>query len=257
MRLKEAAGWNQTETDWLTLMRLAPESCFGLECEGALAATTTAVVYERKLAWIGMVLTDPDCRRRGFGRALMEHALAALAVRQVEWIKLDATDMGAPLYRALGFDQEGPIERWSRPAGPPSGSAVVQAAEWASLDGSAFGANRSAVLAALAPVGAASIAREAYAMGRPGSKAAYFGPCVSNSPDAARELLVWFLARHAHDPVYWDLLPANTEAVRLARAFGFEPLRRLVRMVRRGQPGAPPFEHDDARVFAVAGFEYG
>ncbi len=115
----------------------------------------------------------------------------------------------------------------------------------------------SAVLAALAPVGAASVAGKAYAMGRPGSKAAYFGPCVSNSPEAARELLVWFLTRHAHDPVYWDLLPSNTEAVRLARAFGFEPLRRLVRMVRRGQPGASPLEHDDTRVFAIAGFEYG
>jgi GNAT superfamily N-acetyltransferase len=257
MRLKEAAGWNQTDADWLTLTRLAPETCFGLECEGALVATTTAVLYERKLAWIGMVLTDPDYRRRGFGRRLMEHAIAALAARQVEWIKLDATEMGAPLYRELGFDEEAPIERWSRPAGAQTGSAVVQSANWLSLDRPAYGADRSALLAELAPLGAASIAGEAYSMGRPGSKAAYFGPCVSSSAEAARELLVWFLARHPVEPVYWDLLPANTEAVLLARAFGFEPLRRLVRMVRRGQPGAAPLERDDARVFAIAGFEYG
>ncbi len=257
MRLKEAAGWNQTETDWLSLMRLAPETCFGLECDGSLVATTTAVIYERKLAWIGMVLTDPDYRRRGFGRALMEHALAALAERQVEWIKLDATEMGARLYRVLGFDDEQPIERWCKPAGGSTGSAVIQAANWLSLDRPAFGADRSALLAELSPLGAASIAGEAYAMGRPGSKAAYFGPCVSRSPQGARELLVWFLACHAHEPAYWDLLPANTEAVRLARAFGFEPLRRLVRMVRRGRPGAAPPERDDARVFAIAGFEYG
>jgi ribosomal protein S18 acetylase RimI-like enzyme len=257
MRLKEAAGWNQTETDWLTLMRLAPETCFGLASEGALVATTTAVLYERKLAWIGMVLTDPDHRRRGLGRRLMEHALATLAVRQVEWIKLDATDMGARLYRELGFDDEGPIERWCGPAGGQTGSAVVQAANWLSLDRPAFGADRSALLAELAPLGAASIAGEAYAMGRPGSKAAYFGPCLSRSPEAARELLVWFLARCPREQVYWDLLPTNTEAVRLARAFGFEPLRRLVRMVRRGHPGAAPLKRDDARVFAIAGFEYG
>jgi len=257
MRLKEAAGWNQTETDWLTLMRVAPETCFGLEYEGILVATTTAVLYERKLAWIGMVLTDPNYRRRGFGRRLLEHALAALAVRQVEWIKLDATAMGAGLYRELGFDDEGPIERWSRPAGAHAGSAVVQPATWVPLDLPAFGADRSALLAAMAPLGAASIAGQAYAMGRPGSKAAYFGPCVTNSPEAARQLLIWFLARHPDEPVYWDLLPTNTEAVHLARTFGFEPLRRLTRMVRRGQPGAAPLERDDARVFAIAGFEYG
>jgi hypothetical protein len=70
-------------------------------------------------------------------------------------------------------------------------------------------------------------------------------------------LLVWFLGRHPGEPVYWDLLPTNTEAVLLARAFGFEPLRRLTRMVRRGQPGAAPLDRDDARVFAIAGFEYG
>jgi hypothetical protein len=238
-------------------MRLAPETCFGLEYEGVVVATTVAVLYERKLAWIGMVLTDPDYRRRGFGRRLLEHALAALAVRHVAWIKLDATEMGAGLYRELGFGDEGPIERWSTPAGAHAGSAVVHAVNWISLDRFAFGADRSALLAELAPLGAASIAGEAYAMGRPGSKAAYFGPCVSSSPEAARELLVWFLARHPDEPVYWDLLPTNPEAVHLARAFGFEPLRRLTRMVRRGQPDAAPLDRDDARVFAIAGFEYG
>ena len=28
MRLKEAAGWNQTEEDWLRLLRLEPRGCF-------------------------------------------------------------------------------------------------------------------------------------------------------------------------------------------------------------------------------------
>jgi hypothetical protein len=54
-----------------------------------------------------------------------------------------------------------------------------------------------------------------------------------------------------------DLLPANPEVVRLARACGFAPLRWLVRMVRRGVPGAASLVHDDSRVFGIAGFEYG
>src|ERR1017187_7701387 len=121
MRIKEAAAWNQTETDWHNLLRLAPETCFGLECDGVLAATVTAVCYERRLAWIGMVLTDPAHRRRGFARRLMEHAIEALTARQMEWIKLDATEMGAPLYRQLGFEPECGIERWGAAAAQAPG----------------------------------------------------------------------------------------------------------------------------------------
>ena len=258
MRIKEAAGWNQTETDWHNLLRLAPETCFGLECDGALAATATAVCYQRRLAWIGMVLTDPAHRRRGFARQLMEHAIEALTARQTEWIKLDATEMGATLYRQMGFEPEYGIERWGTIAGQaPRMRDLGWEEHCAALDRQAFGADRSELLGTLAPLGAAAIADEGYAMARPGSQAAYFGPCVSRSVEAAGELLAWFLARHPEELVYWDLLPANTEAVRLARAWGFVPLRRLVRMARRVLPGAAPVARDDAQVFAIAGFEYG
>ena len=258
MRIKEAAGWNQTETDWHNLLRLAPETCFGLECGGSLAASAAAVCYERRLAWIGMVLTDPAYRRRGFARQLMEHTVEALTARQMEWIKLDATEVGAPLYRELGFEPECEIERWGSTAAQAPGMPDLSwQGRCSALDRQAFGADRSQLLAMLAPLGAAAIADQGYAMARPGSQAAYFGPCVSRRPEAAAELLAWFLARHPREPVYWDLLPQNAEAVRLARASGFAPLRQLVRMVRPGVPGAPPLDHDDSQVFAIAGFEFG
>ncbi|HXM40126.1 MAG TPA: GNAT family N-acetyltransferase [Bryobacteraceae bacterium] len=239
--------------------------CFGVECGGFLAATATAVCYERRLAWIGMVLTDPAYRRRGFALRLMEHAIAALTARRMEWIKLDATEMGAPLYRHLGFEPECGVERWGASAAQAT---CIRGLTWrgqgSALDRQAFGADRSELLALLAPLGAADLADdkgngggESYAMARPGLHGAYFGPCVSREAGAAKELLAWFLSRHQGEPVCWDLLPSNTEAIRLARASGFAPLRRLVRMVRRGIPGAAPLVHDDSQVFAIAGFEYG
>ena len=256
LRIQHAAGWNQTETDWRNLMRLAPETSFGLECDGVLAATTTAICYERRLAWIGMVLTDPAHRRRGFARSLVEHALEVLGARGIEWIKLDATEMGAPLYGQLGFEPECAIERWSRTAGPaPATCHAEWSSEATSLDRQAFGADRSELLAMLEPLGAAA-REDAYAMARPGTQAAYFGPCVSRTPGAGRDLLRWCLTAHAAEPVYWDLLPDNTAAVSLAREFGFAPQRRLTRMVRRGMPAAP-LDHDDSMVYASAGFEYG
>ncbi len=259
MRIKQAAGWNQTETDWRNLLQLAPNTCFGLEYDGALAATATAICYGRKLAWIGMVLTDPEYRRRGFARRLVEHSVEALKARGIEWIKLDATDMGAPLYRQLGFADESYVERWQ--SVPKADSAAPEAATWPAgcvdLDGAAAGADRMTLLATLAPYGFAAVEGQGYAMARSGSRAAYLGPSVAGSPEVAGELLAGFLNKYAGELVFWDLLPANPEAGRLARALGFEPVRRLVRMVRRGVPGAPPLVNDDSKVFAIAGFEYG
>ena len=46
-------------------------------------------------------------------------------------------------------------------------------------------------------------------------------------------------------------------AAAIARESGFEPNRRLVRMVRRGPGSTDPIPHHDALVFGGAGFEFG
>jgi len=260
MRLNRAAGWNQTERDWARLMRLQPDGCFGLEAGGQVVATTTAYCYGRRLAWIGMVLTDPECRGRGCARRLMEHALAWLEGRGLAWIKLDATDMGRPLYLKLGFEDEAPVERWGlNPGGVAQASRPVSStgALPFDLDRRAFGADRAALLEDLARGEQAVLSESACAMGRPGANAAFFGPCVSRSAEDARTLLQWFLGAHPGEPVYWDILPENREAVRLAEEFGFVRRRRLVRQVRRGAADAAPLVRADEYVFAIAGFEYG
>jgi len=259
MRLKEAAGWNQTEADWRNLFELAAESCFGIECDGELRATTTAIRYGRELAWVGMVLTDPEYRGRGLARRLIEHTLEHLRREGVNWIKLDATAMGRPVYERLGFRDEAVIERWVRKPGAvrdhadSTGPFVLDAA----LDLEAFGADRRPLLRALATTESASIAGAGFAMGRAGSAASYFGPCVARSRDAARDLLAWFLAKHGEESVYWDILAANRDAGELARESGFERARELMRMTLAGVNGAPPLNKNDALVFAAAGFEYG
>jgi GNAT superfamily N-acetyltransferase len=258
MRLKEAANWNQTEEDWRNVMRLEPEGCFGLDCDGRLAASATAVRFGSDLAWIGMVLTDPAYRGRGFARRLMQHAIEYCVSRGVEWIKLDATDMGKPLYCSLGFEDECAIERWGRQPAPCDGPELPPMGEIPrGLDHQAFGADRTALLALLKQFESACGPWGGYAMGRPGSKAAYFGPCVSRSPEEARELLRWFLARHAGQMVFWDVLETNPAALELAREFGFAPLRKLWRQGLRGSGGARPFVHNDALTYGIAGFEYG
>ncbi len=258
IRLKDAAAWNQTAEDWQRVLAIEPEGCFGIDCDGTLAASATVVCYGADLAWIGMVLTLPEFRGRGLARKLMEHSIAYCERRGVGWAKLDATDMGAPLYAKLGFEPECAVERCLREPGPVSATgAIGQGEPDLRLDRRAFGADRGALLRELAAEGAAIIRGEAFAMGRPGSRAAFFGPCVSRSAESARRLLEWYLAAHPREPVFWDVLPENEASADLAKEFGFAPVRRLARMGRRIAPAAAPFECDNSLVFGIAGFEFG
>jgi len=254
MRLKETAGWNQTGQDWERLLELEPDGCFGLEQDGVLAAAATAVTYGEDLAWIGMVLTLPEFRGRGFARRLMERVVAFADSRGVRAIGLDATDMGIVLYRQFGFEGAGTVERWERPrsAGAVEGGDVGPWDPAVDLDRAAFGTGRDRLLASLARWEAASIPGLGYGMGRPGSKAAYFGPCVTRSAGAGDRLLRWFVARHPNEPVYWDILQGNREAAWLASQYGFRPVRQLTRMFR-----GSPIQGDESLVFAIAGLEYG
>lgn len=259
MRLKEAAHWNQTQQDWERMLSLEPQGCFGVVQDGVLAASATALTYGKDLAWIGLVLTLPEYRKRGFGRLLMLRALEFLESRGVAHTALDATDMGYPLYESLGFVTETIVERWERPARQEAvtGAACERWQYDSALDRPAFGADRSAFLSSLAEQEATAIPGEAYAMGRPGSKAAYFGPCVSRSVSAARQLLLWYLARHAGETVFWDLLTDNPQSVLLAQEHGFHPMRRLYRMVRNVCAAEAWQKPDYSIAYAIAGFECG
>lgn len=257
MHLKESAGWNQTEDDWLRLMHVEPQGCFAVEVGNRVVATTTAICYGDDLAWIGMVLTLPEHRGRGYARQLMERALHDVEARGMAWIKLDATDLGAPLYRKLGFETECLIERWRRPPGPLQVTNVNEYQTDLQLDHEAFGADRSRLLTSLALLGAVAVPGAGFAMSRPGANAAYVGPCIARTAETAAELLRATVARRGAEPLYWDLLPGNAAAVDLARHLGFTVVRRLERMVRPGVPGRLPLQTNASQVFAIAGFEYG
>jgi GNAT superfamily N-acetyltransferase len=257
MRLKAAAHWNQTPEDWLRFLQLEPEGCFGIEVDGTLASTAGAIRYGLRLSWIGMVLTLPEFRGRGYAARLTGACIDFLESRGIEWIKLDATVQGRPIYARLGFEDECPIERWYRAPGAVETATVDPFRLDEELDRKAFGADRVRLLERLAPIGAVSVNGEGFAMARPGSEAHYFGPCVCRSSEAARRMMSWAIAQAGDRPICCDLLPDNMEAVRLAREMGFVRHRELVRMVRRGPRTSAPIEADNALVYAIAGFEYG
>ena len=249
MALKEAAGWNQTVEDWQRVLRLAPEGCFGIEEAGRLAASATVVSYGADLAWIGMVLTLPEFRGRGLARRLMERVIEIADKRPM---RLDASDMGRPLYASMGFVAECRVERWRREPGAIGPARPVEPLRYdPDLDLAVFGADRTALVRDLAQVGGAS-AGGGYALVRPGSDAGFFGPCVAEHDDDAATLLRWFVSTHWNAPCVLDLFPTHPMAV-VAAELGFQPFRRLTRMVR--QPVSPV--EPDPRMYSIAGFEWG
>jgi N-acetylglutamate synthase-like GNAT family acetyltransferase len=257
MQLSTEAGWNQTEEDWRMLIELAPEGCLAIESDGELASTATLVCYGRRLAWIGMVLTRIANRGRGFARRLLTETLTLADQMQIETVKLDATDQGQPLYEKLGFRSEQPVERWALPgtASPSASKAPPElnlSRDWQAADHRSFGLDRSQLLDSLARRHAPLSISHSYLLARPGRLTRYLGPCVAETPEVARSLILRALQTSSLGGWSWDLLPENENAATLARDLGFTPRRHLLRMVR----GKDLRENEDA-IYAIAGFELG
>src|SRR5581483_5813763 len=149
------AGWNQTPEDWRMLLKLEPEECFGTKIEGRVVATASLLRYGNRLAWLGMVLTHPDFRRRGLARQLISHSIERANCLGMQTIKLDATEEGRPLYESFGFRCEQAVERWlrkggdQRPVFPPT-VPLLRTSTIGTMDFKACGYDRLAMLERIA-----------------------------------------------------------------------------------------------------------
>ena len=266
MRLKLAAGWNQTAEDWQRLLRLEPEGCFVEERDGLIVGSTTVLRYGTELAWLGMVLVLPSFRRQGIAQALVRNALAWLDRHGNRACGLDATAMGKPLYEQVGFATTEVIERWAR---SPEGSSAISGQTSASrmprlsetlrrMDRESCGYDRSRLIRDFcndSTVSGASCA-DGFALARPGSSAWFMGPCVAASPRSAADVLRAALDGREGQAVFWDFLPSNRAAREIAAELGFRPVRQLERMMLRKGDSPAPRPHS-GRVYATAGFEFG
>jgi GNAT superfamily N-acetyltransferase len=245
MRLKEAAGWNQTEDDWRRLLMLEPNGCFGAIKDGRLVGTTTTTTYGDELAWIGMVLVDPQHRRQGIAAKLMNVALDYLNGKAAT-VKLDATALGQPVYEKFGFQVESLIERWSGTGNLQSAESFggASSSELLALDRIAFNADRSKLIEALMKGGSVPpvLMRDAddelsgYALARNGTRADYVGPVVAKDPQQAETLLDQVLSQLHDRRVYIDFNKECSAGSSVLSDRGFVKERDLIRM-RAGRPG--------------------
>lgn len=284
LRLCRAAGWNQRAEDWQAL--LANGLFRVAEREGRVVGTGGAVVYRRRLAWVAMILVDPETRRQGIATRLMEDVLAR--VREVEVVGLDATPQGALVYAGLGFTDRGGLVRMERPAeagalradqdfgplgadqgfGPlpadhgPGALRPLAAGDVeriASRDRTVFGADRSAVLRwarEQAPEYALGVdagrGLAGYAFGRHGHRTEHLGPLVADDEETASRLLRGVLAASPGRAFTIDV-PDRPEWLERLHVLGFRAQRPFRRMIL----GQAPTPGDPGPRFALFGPEFG
>lgn len=271
MRLKEIAGWNQSAEDWMRFLDASEGGCFVAEVGGKVRGTGTTIVYEKRFAWVGMVLVDPEYRGKGLGTKLLETAIAYLQDARIPCIKLDATPQGKPIYEKLGFQFEYEIERWIlkrtveavAQAGKNVPPNIVSGQDLEAIlaeDREVFGADRSQLLKSLrqsAPEFTGAVWEDAMlrgsAFGRRGSFADHLGPWMAKDKTAATQLLNSFIAHSRREVLLVDCLKSNTIAVDLLKSRGFEYSRPLSRMFL----GANQHPGRTENLCAIMGPEFG
>ena len=159
LRLSRASGWNQTLEDWRLLLSLGP-GLFRVAVEGGrVVASGGAVRYGDALAWICMILVDPERRGRGIGTRVFDEVLARceadVRAGRLRCVGLDATPAGRGIYVQRGFTDDLPpqlVRMRSESVTQADSPVRVKRLEASDLDGilardlAVFGADRRAVL---------------------------------------------------------------------------------------------------------------
>jgi len=199
--LSRQENWPHRPQDWQMALQLS-SGAVALDGQGRVTGTILVTPYGMDCAMINMVIVDRNARGKGLGRQLMDQAFALAGNRP---LRLVATADGMPLYEKLGFVPSGTIlQHQGKVAelGAPGGVAAAgidDLPEIKALDRDAYGADREALIDALAERGQFAVFRrngaiEAYAAIRPFGRGEVIGPVIAGSADEAKALIGFFAA---------------------------------------------------------------
>lgn len=196
--LSRAEKWPHRREDWMLVQQLSA-GVVATDADGRVTGTTLVTPYGEDCATINMVIVDKSMRGLGVGRKLMERAMAFAGGRP---LRLIATDEGLPLYEKLGFIKTGHIRQHQgevHPLDRPEGVDDMQAGDLdalKTLDREAYGADRSALIDALATHGKIAVIRkgeaiEAWAAIRTFGRGEVIGPVIAPDAETARALIAY------------------------------------------------------------------
>ncbi len=263
--LSAEVGWNQVAADWRFMLEAGGGKGV-VDRAGRIVASALIVPLGFQVSWISMVVIAKPWRGRGIGTRLLKDRIAAIRASGAA-AGLDATELGRPLYAALGFRALYELRRWHvkrSPAAvaPPDGvtlrsmraddlMAVGELDRWLSaLDRSHVLRHLFGRAPSLAHVAEAGGKIAGFALGRDGRFAQQIGPVVA--ADAAIALaLAARAAQSVKPPFIMDVPDQQAGMIRWISAAGGEAPRRFWRMTLGDAPGLADARH----VFALAGPE--
>ncbi|MGW5043327.1 GNAT family N-acetyltransferase [Streptomyces griseoluteus] len=257
--LSEDRGWAREEHKWGLLLTAAHG--YGIDDpDGGLVAACVVTEYgsgqRAELGAIGMVLVAERHSRKGVGRRLMRHVVAAMDGTP---LTLHATPLGRPLYEEIGFKTVGRAEMLMghfAPAGPePSVPTRAATAEdlpsILRLDAEAIGVDRTPLLVRLpAFADQVRVAEEdgrivGYTAAWPNMRTHVVGPLIARDTETAKAL-VESLAARTDRPLRTDVDVRHEELLVWAKERGLTPVMSNVVMML----GAPDLPGDWTRRFA-------
>jgi ribosomal protein S18 acetylase RimI-like enzyme len=267
MDLKQAAGWNQTPSDWLRFLTLGSDCCFVATVDNFVVGTVASCLFD-SVAWIGMLLVDEEYRRVGVATRLMQHVLSELDRHDARSIRLDATPMGVGLYDKLGFKRQFRVTRYGgipriTPALPSHYGTTPYVPEHLDavlrLDQQVTRVDRSKLIRSLltkddtfARVVLGDAGLNGFLIARPGSNAIQIGPVVASQLPAGTALLLDAVRCYRNETCYIDIPEFHSHAIELMNALQLSPLREFLRMCR----GVPTRERTE-ELWAGSGPEKG
>jgi len=261
--LSSEAQWPHRLEDWDLMLGVG----FGVvaEREGRIVGTIMAWPYGPDAATLGMVIVSEACRGEGVGRKLMDAVIARLGERT---ILLNATEIGTPLYRKLGFKPVGSIHQhqgaaFSVPVAPlrkgervrPLG--VNDAAAVTDLDRRATGLARAELMSALLETAQGVILDRdgqtaGFALFRRFGRGYAVGPVVSPDRDGAKALISHWLGSNAGMFIRVDTAGDSGLSAWLEE-MGLKEVDRVTTMALR----EPPARGEGAAPFAIVSQAFG
>lgn len=269
IKLSDAENWNQTKKDWSLLVINSQNICLAAFDEKKLVGTATAINYENKVAWIGMVLVDHDYRGRGISKMLLSGLFENL--KACGSVKLDATPAGQPVYQKYGFKDEYLIHRMtifsatskilpteSRFSPELVRPDVLQ--EVVEYDKQVFGASRKQLIEFLVKNDSGNvwmIRREGQisgiVLGRKGARFHQIGPLMASNAEDAKILILKSLEKLSGRPVVVDIPDNKRDLIEWLNTMGFLEQRQFIRMYQNENPYPGKSENQ----FLICGPEFG
>lgn len=274
-------GWNPGLRDAEAFYAADPEGFLGVERDGRVIGTISAVRYEEHYGFIGLYIMARPFRVSLDGVRLGQAGLARLEGRCVG---VDGVlDKAAQYAKLAGFRHawqnvryRGPVAEVARmtrtgPAAPALPGVVLcpagelDFAQLAAYDARHFGARRDAFLrqwitlpghqawAVVSAAPAPAMDLRGFGVIRPCREGWKIGPLFAVDAAVADALLRRLVGGTADgDLITLDTPEANPAAVALAQRYGMTPVFATARMYRNGDPGLPL-----ANVFGITSFELG